>query len=151
MQSELPSDVDSCTELDLEDGVPEVALETELHDLQEVEQSLQLDVHQCAAYEVTRECRNCEMTWEDVEVVGSKPWRAQDFKQVVFDLYASAYEDRHAPSYRLLQAIAPAREPGAQEAFAELLNDAVTLGRRDATSDQSKRTQQEVLKRVLPA
>jgi len=150
MTRDPPADVESCTDLNLEDGVPEFAMGPELHDTQEIDQSLCFDVHQCAAYVVTVVCRDCSMSWQKDEIVGEKPWKAADFNQVVYDLYESCYENPRSISYQLCQAVAPAEEPGARERLAEFLSDAIVLGCRDADNDRSKRNRQEVLEYILP-
>lgn len=152
MSREPPVDVESCTELNLEDSVPEFALGPELHDTREVEQSLRFDVHQCAAYVVTNECRECSMSWKGVKIMGETPGTAADFNRVVYDLYESCYENPRSISHLLCQRIAPAPadEPRKQERFAGFLNDAIALGCRDADNDRRKRTQQEVLEYILP-
>lgn len=150
MSEEPPADVDSCTELDFEDGVPQAASVTALHEYREVEQSLCLDIHKCAVYDITLECRDCSMTRDDVEIVGSKPRTAPAFNQVVYDLYESLYENPRSIPYYILQVIAPAEEARFRERLAEFLAEAVDLGCRDAENDQDKRTRREVLEVVLP-
>jgi len=150
MTRDPPADVESCAELNLEDGVPEFAMGPELHNTQERDQSLRFDVHQCAAYVITVVCQDCSRSWEKVEVVGEKPWKAADFNRVVYDLYESCYENPRSISYHLCQAVAPAEEPGVRERFAEFLNDAIVLGCGDADNGRSKRNRQEVLDYTLP-
>jgi hypothetical protein len=86
MTIESPAGVESCTDLDLEDGVPAFALGTDIHDSREVDQSLCLDIFQYTVSEITSECRHCSMSWEEVKVSGTGLQTDSELKQSVYDL-----------------------------------------------------------------
>lgn len=150
MMTEIPSDVESCTDLDDGDGVPRFGLKREFHDYQEVDRTLSLDVHHCTAYVTESECRDCSATAYGADIVDVQPLTDAGFKRVVYELYESFYEDPRSISYFVLMKISPGEDSATRKWFAGYFGEAVDLGFDDAIDGEDKRSKAEVLERVLP-
>lgn len=152
MSTDPLADVESCTELDLDftGPVPDQMMSKEIHEPREVDQSLLLDVHKIAVYEITTKCPDCSRTWTRFETKGTQPELVADFYTILYDLYESFYENPRSISHLHLLQIAPGEDKRARNAAADYFAHAVDLGFDDAKNNRSKRTQQEVLEYTLP-
>lgn len=123
----------------------------DLHNLQEVNQVLVLDLKRCAAYVVTEECIDCNIEFEGVRIVGNRPQTVSEFKDVLYELYESFYAEPRGISFLVLQKLVPTdADPGTRNALAGEMAEAVDMGCHDANNGLSKRNKQEVVGLIRP-
>lgn len=126
-------------------------LSPEAHDLEEIDQTLLLELDACAVYAVTSRCTRdgCDSEWSSAKIIGQKPKTKQEFRSVVYQLYESFWENPRNISHLVMIRLVPVSDTGARHALASHLSEAVDLGCRDADSGD-KKSRNQVLDWVLP-
>lgn len=141
-QNNIESDEETCGNI----------LDPRAHNLVEVDQHLVLGLDRCSAYIVESKCADCENGGsKGFRVRGAKPRTVPEFKEVIYELYKSFYENPRGISFRVLQLLVPSDiDTGTGNALAEDMADAVDMGCYDANNDLKKREKQAVVEAVLP-
>lgn len=121
------------------------------HDFIEVNHECVVDLTTCAAYHVTRACKECDSAFHGVKIVGEKPETKPQFKTLLYELYANFYDNPRGISHLVMLHLLPDElDTGTQTSLAGYLGAAVDLGCRDATENNDKRTKTDVIDFLLP-